>query len=31
MTKWDFKWLLLDDKSNPYIDENKISRKLVVG
>ncbi len=30
-TKWDSKWLLLDDKSNPYIDENKISRKLVVG
>jgi hypothetical protein len=30
-TKWDSKWLLLDDKSNPYIDENKISHKLVAG
>jgi len=28
---WDFKWLLLDDKSNPYIDVNQISCKLVTG
>jgi hypothetical protein len=27
---WDFKWLLLDDKSNTYIDVNQLSRKLVV-
>jgi len=25
--KWDFKWLLLDDKSNPYIKVNQFSRK----
>jgi hypothetical protein len=28
---WDFRWLLLDDKSNPYIDGNQFSHKLVVG
>jgi hypothetical protein len=27
--QWDFKWLLLDDKSNPYIDLNQFNCKLV--
>jgi hypothetical protein len=27
--QWDFKWLLLDGKFNPYKDVNQFSRKLV--
>jgi hypothetical protein len=27
--EWEFKWLLLDDKLNPYIDVNQFSRKLI--
>ncbi len=25
----NFKWLLLDDNSNPYIDANQFSRRVV--
>jgi len=27
--QWDFKWLLLDDKSNPHIDVDQFNRKLI--
>jgi hypothetical protein len=26
---WDFRWLFLDDKSNPYIDVNQFSHRLI--
>ncbi len=29
--QWDFKWLLFDDKANPYIDVNQFNCKLVMG
>jgi hypothetical protein len=28
-TNGTLKWLFIDDKSNPYIDVNQFSRKLV--
>jgi len=27
--QWDFKWLFLNDKFNPYIDVNQFNRRLV--
>jgi hypothetical protein len=27
---WDFIWLFLDDKFNPYINVNQFSHKVVV-
>jgi len=29
--EWDFKCLLFNDKSNPYIDVNQFNHKLVMG